>query len=143
MTVHTIVVGTDGSAGATAAVRWTAELAAPLAARVVLVHAFDPLALLGKVQPPFDMAALAVLARERVSGLWAAPLAELGVSYVGVLAEDVPAVALLAAAEREDADLIVVGARGLSAVRSAVLGSTSRRVSHDSHRPVCIIPPVK
>ncbi len=142
MTVRTIVVGTDGSEGAAAAVRWTAELAAPLGAKVVLVHAFDPIALLGKVKPPFDMAALAATARVRLVGEWASALSELGVAHDGVLVEGIPAAALLAAADEHEADLIVVGARGLGAVRAAMLGSTSRRLTHDAHRPVCVIPAV-
>ena len=38
-----------------------------------------------------------------------------------------------------DADLIVVGSRGLGRVKSAVLGSTSREVLAKADRPVMIV----
>lgn len=39
------------------------------------------------------------------------------------------------------AEVIVVGARGLSTVRSVLLGSVSNAVVHHSHLPVLVIPP--
>ena len=42
-------------------------------------------------------------------------------------------------ADRVDADLIVVGARGLSALRRFVRGSVSTRVAHHSTRDVLIV----
>ena len=43
-------------------------------------------------------------------------------------------------AEKLDAELIVVGARGLSRVQSALLGSVSNAVVVHAHRPVLVIP---
>ncbi len=43
-------------------------------------------------------------------------------------------------AERLDAEAIVVGARGLSRVQSALLGSVSSAVVVHAHRPVLVIP---
>jgi nucleotide-binding universal stress UspA family protein len=45
------------------------------------------------------------------------------------------------AADREDALAIVVGSRGLSSVKSALLGSVANGVVHHSTRPVVVIPP--
>ena len=44
-----------------------------------------------------------------------------------------------AIAEQRDAAAIVVGSRGLGAVKSKLFGSTSRRLLHDGRRPVLVV----
>ena len=46
---------------------------------------------------------------------------------------------LASEAEARDAAAIVVGSRGRGRVKSAVLGSTSKRLLHDSRRPVLVV----
>ncbi len=46
---------------------------------------------------------------------------------------------LIAIAEERDARAIVVGSRGLGGIKARVLGSTSRKVLHDAHRPVLVV----
>jgi nucleotide-binding universal stress UspA family protein len=59
------------------------------------------------------------------------------VEAVDVLVRDHPVHAL---AERShEADLVVVGARGLGRVRSALLGSISHGVIHHAHCPVAVV----
>ena len=48
--------------------------------------------------------------------------------------------AVLAVADEHDASLVVVGSRGRSAIRSAVLGSVSYGIVHHSTRPVLVVP---
>jgi nucleotide-binding universal stress UspA family protein len=57
------------------------------------------------------------------------------------LLRDGPAVPiLLAVADEVDADLIVLGSRGLGGYPDQLLGSTSTQVAQSSRRPVAIIP---
>ena len=49
---------------------------------------------------------------------------------------------ILDAADKYDASLIVVGARGLSTFKSVMLGSVSHGVAQHSHRPVLVVPHV-
>jgi nucleotide-binding universal stress UspA family protein len=47
--------------------------------------------------------------------------------------------AVIEIADARDAAAVVVGSRGLGAVKSRLLGSTSRRVLHETHRPVLVV----
>lgn len=53
----------------------------------------------------------------------------------------VPAEAIVAEAQREAADLIVMGTRGLSVLRGLLVGSVALRVAQSSPVPVWLMPP--
>jgi nucleotide-binding universal stress UspA family protein len=74
------------------------------------------------------------VARARAAGLRAEPETRLGIG-VGQTAE-----ALFDVAEQHDADLVVVGRRGMGLIRSAVLGSVSDVAVRDGRRPVLVVP---
>jgi nucleotide-binding universal stress UspA family protein len=46
---------------------------------------------------------------------------------------------ILAVAEERDAGAVVVGSRGLGALKSRLFGSTSHDVLHRTHRPVLVV----
>jgi nucleotide-binding universal stress UspA family protein len=64
-----------------------------------------------------------------------------GVAYECEVAKGDPAHTIVDIAERFACDLIVMGARGNSALRSAMLGSVSNEVLHASPVPVVIVKP--
>jgi len=51
-----------------------------------------------------------------------------------------PTVEILAAAERIDADLIVMGSHSKGALKYAFLGSVAEKVLRKSHRPMLVVP---
>jgi Universal stress protein family len=51
----------------------------------------------------------------------------------------IPADEIVAYADNHDVDLTVVGSRGRGAVASALLGSVSQAVLHESRRPVLVV----
>jgi nucleotide-binding universal stress UspA family protein len=141
MTIARIVVATDGSENAARAMEHAAEVAHGTGASVVAIHVFEPLALLGHVEPPVDFAAKEAEVRSVLQDTWCAPLAAAGVTFESRVVEGTPATALVDTAREVNADLIVMGARGLSRVKELLLGSTSTKVLHHAHIPVTVVPP--
>lgn len=140
MSTYRIVIGTDGSADAQEAVAKTADLAARLSAEVVLVHAFEPLDHLDDLDGGHDLSEVEEATTRQLQEEWTAPLAAMGVATQTRVAHGHPADVLCDLADEIDADLIVVGARGLGRLESLLLGSTSSRVVNSSTRPVLVIP---
>jgi nucleotide-binding universal stress UspA family protein len=141
MTVQHIIVGIDDSEGSEEAVRWAAELAGQLHARVTCVHAFEPLAHLDELEPGVDFAVIRDRLATLVANRWSLPLIEMGGDLDIEVHEGLPADILLRRATELHADLIVVGARRLGWLKELVLGSTSHRVLHEARCPVVVIHP--
>lgn len=138
---HTIVAGTDGSATAERAVREAASLARSTGARLVLVSALSDL-------HPY---------RERLQSSAREDLIDLGKVSEQVLqraadavsGDDLeietvsrqgdPAEVLIDVAEEQGAQLIVLGDRGLGAVKRFLLGSVSNKLAHHAPCNVLIV----
>ncbi len=141
-----IVVGTDGSETASEAVRQAMELAGAVGASIYLVSAFEPVGNQRlreeRQQVPDDMQWM-VNPREDVDATLreAAELAEgVGVKSVRCHArEGDPADAILDVAEERNADLIVVGNKGMTGAKRFLLGSVPNKVSHHAPCSVMII----
>ncbi len=143
MTYQSIVVGTDGSATAERAVVQAAALASDEGARLIVVTAYlpgeGPASSIDAGSVPSDIR-YALTDRVQAEGLAARArgLARgAGASKVVVqaLAGD-PAAVLLAAAGDFDADLIVVGSKGLTG-RARWLGSVASAIGH--HAPCDVL----
>jgi nucleotide-binding universal stress UspA family protein len=149
-----VIVAFDGSPEAHAAIRAAAGLfgSRPL----LIVSVWEPgLARVMQSQPdPMGMTYPAPSAEEiatldRIESGHAESVAEAGARLargLGATAEPahVPdglniADTLISVAEQHDAAAIVVGSRGLGAVRSRLFGSTSRGLLHHARRPVVVV----
>lgn len=138
-----IVVGIDGSQGARRALEWAIAEAKLRDAHMVVVHAWlEPAAVAvgsvisaGGVEPEiFEDTAERTLADVLASvDTSAAPH---GIE-THVIA-GAPARALIDFSK--DADLVVVGSRGLGGFTGLLLGSVSQQVAHHATCPVVIIP---
>jgi nucleotide-binding universal stress UspA family protein len=140
-----IVVGTDGSNTAGEAVRQATELARSLGAKVYLVSAYEPVPE-GRLrderqQVPEDLQWM-VNPREDVEETLkegATSLAGQGVEVETLAHEGDPADAILDVAEEKNADLIVVGNKGMTGAKRFLLGSVPNKVSHHAPCSVMII----
>lgn len=131
--MKSIVVGTDGSPNAEAAVRRAVEIAKGAGAVVNIVTAFPEthheLIASSARQDKIDMVGVAesVLARARRAH------GSEGVKIETHARGGDPARVIVEIAEEVDADVIVVGARGDSPTKRFLLGSVSSKLSH--HAP--------
>ncbi len=140
-----IVVGTDGSSTAQEAVRQAAELAKRLDALMYIVSAYEPVSE-GRLreerqQVPEDLQWM-VNPREDVEEALregAEALQDDGLRVETLAREGDPADAILDVAEEKDADLIVVGNKGMTGAKRFLLGSVPNKVSHHAPCSVMII----
>jgi nucleotide-binding universal stress UspA family protein len=140
-----IVVGTDGSDTANQAVRQAVELALAVGASIDLVSAYAPVPAQRLSEErraaPEDLQ-WAITPREDVDATLAAA-AEIaqkaGVSVEVFPRQGDPADAILDVAEERDADLIIVGNKGMTGAKRFLLGSVPNKVSHHAPCSVLII----
>jgi nucleotide-binding universal stress UspA family protein len=140
-----IVVGTDGSDTANQAVRQAVELAGSVGAKLELVSAYEPVPAQRlaeeRRQAPEDLQ-WAINPREDVDLTLeaAATVArDAGVPVAVYPRQGDPADAILDVAEEQDADLIVVGNKGMTGAKRFLLGSVPNKVSHHAPCSVLII----
>jgi nucleotide-binding universal stress UspA family protein len=114
--IERILVGTDRSETATRAVKWALDMARRYEAELIVLQAGGETAELERYVQDH-----APGARWRVD------------------TEDDPAASIIAAAEAEDVDVIVVGNVGMSGRREFLLGNIPNRVSHNARCTVIIV----
>jgi nucleotide-binding universal stress UspA family protein len=142
-----IVVGTDGSAGAQVAVGAAIELARLTGATLHVVHGH-------KLSSAYHLAAAfevgvvpnvvesdeAILAEShRICDEAVAQAARVGVATKAHYVAGDAADALIKVATDAEADLIVVGNRGMAGARRFVLGSVPNKVSHHCPSSLLIV----
>ena len=141
-----IVVGTDGSETAREAVAQAVELAGRLGASIHLVSAYEPVSGLRLRDEPAggvaDASEWAVHQRGEVDATLeqaAAVARRAGVPVTVYARQGDAADAILDVAEERDADLVIVGNKGLTGAKRFLLGSVPNRVSHYAPCSVMII----
>jgi nucleotide-binding universal stress UspA family protein len=139
-----ILVGTDGSATAAAAVGEAIVLASKVGARLTIVSAYEPISELRlreeRQSAPADAQwmvnqredVLAVLEKSREQATAG------GVGEIETFARQGDAAdAILDIAEEQGCDLIVVGNKGMTGAKRFLLGSVPNKISH--HAPCSVL----
>ena len=137
--VDTIMVGCDGSPNSMAALRWAIDFAPP-GGTVVVVWVWDATPLAVGADAFFfpDASDLAAERFHHLVDTVAEQARSRDVTIEREFVRGTPRSAL--AAQAENADLVVVGARGHGAVGAALLGSVSTWLLHHVHRPIAVVP---
>jgi nucleotide-binding universal stress UspA family protein len=148
---RTVLVGYDGSAHADRAIDEAARIFP--GADVVVLTAWTSVrdvARAGRAALPDEVIEMATSEMDAVAEASAKATAQAGAERANaaglkaspqtVCVEGSVAQAILRAAEQHDVMSVVVGSRGRSGFRSALLGSVSNTVVHHSAKPVVVVP---
>jgi nucleotide-binding universal stress UspA family protein len=133
-----IVVGTDGSETATAAVATAIELAKISKAKLEIVSAYEPVPqdrLKEEASGREGDVQHVVNPREDVQFILDKAAGEAKKAKVDVVThprEGDPADAILDVAEENNADLVLVGNKGMTGAKRFLLGSVPNKISHHS-----------
>jgi nucleotide-binding universal stress UspA family protein len=135
-----VVLGYDGSAGATHALHAALDLCLKLGDRLLIAYAYEPPARKIGEELAEHRTALKEFG-EQVTRDGLVQAQAKGVEAETVLVQARPAEGLRDLAAARDARMIVVGTQGESPLKSAILGSTPHKLLQLSDRPVLVIPP--
>ena len=135
-----VVVGVDGSPASVSAVDYAFDQASRWGLPLVAVHAWELPSLFGPVPPwmpeeveEMRMAEKALLSESLAGHVERYP----DVNVTAMVHRGGPAHVILTAAD--DAELLVVGSRGLGGFRGLLLGSVSQAVLHHATCPVVVV----
>lgn len=132
----TLVVGSDGSSCAAAALDEAIALAKDTGDQLIVVFGYEPYRGAAEIQD--HRAALEELGA-KVGGEALAHVQAAGVDGKLELVDREAADALIAVADEHDARMIVVGSYGDSPWKGALLGSTPHKLVHLARRPVLVV----
>lgn len=138
-------MGVDGSEQAAVALDWAIRVGAQTEAELVAVFGLH----VPVYATPVDVGAVPPLMfdekwrgemRSAFEKEWCEPLRKAGARFRAVFEDGRPADVIKDVAEREAADLVVVGRRGRGGVAEFLLGSVSHELTHHCRRPVVLVP---
>ena len=138
--IHKIIVGLDGSEHSLKALDYARALAEKFGAKLILLHAYHPTSDLRGSEGYDQMVARRKRAGEKVikkaieSHLAGAPF-----EMEEDLLEGPAAEAIVWAADVRDADLVVMGTRGMGSFKGLLFGSVSTKVTHYAPCPVMVV----
>ena len=140
-----IVVGTDGSETAAAAVRAAVELARLSNAKLEIVSAYQPVpqtrlrdeesGISGDISHTINPREDVQFILDKAAGV----AKQAKVEVVTHPREGDPADAILEVAEENDADVVLVGNKGMTGARRFLLGSVPNKISHHAPCDVWIV----
>lgn len=135
-----LLVAVDGSEHAAKAVASAGQLAAAMNADVVVIHqrSDEPLDHATAVPSDEGVNEAQSLVDSAVAALTAAGAASATGRVIRGMSGDVPQ-AIMDIAREEEADIIVVGPRGLGRVKGLLVGSVTDRLVQLADRPVLVV----
>lgn len=139
--IGTVLLATGLDTASAEATDQAIELAVGLRSRLLILNVVDPrrgrsIMGGGRIRPVEEREARALMVRDIVQRARAAGADATFLVWDGDVADGI-----VAAADAEGADLIVVGTHGRAGVERSILGSVSDQVIRRSHCPVMVVRP--
>jgi nucleotide-binding universal stress UspA family protein len=136
---NTIIIGVDGSEAGWRALKYARDMAEKYDAKLIMVHAYP------RTSDLHDCDGYDNLLFERKSS--GQKIIETGRKLIGAssiaveedLLEGPAADAILSVVQVRHADLVVMGSRGMGAIKGMIFGSVATKVSHHADCPVMIV----
>lgn len=139
--IKKVLVGIDGSEDSLNALTWAANYAEDSGAALFVVYVLTWDQELMRDLPPSGFTQWRESLYRQLHNEWTTRVRDMGIPYECIMVEaENPVVGLLRVADQNEVDLLVVGARGRGAFTDRLLGSTSYKITHRSHRPVVTVP---
>ena len=145
MKIETILVATDFSDTAKKAMDTAIDMARHFEAQLVILHAYNveipiasPMMTGGYILPDGFFEEIGKQARLQVEAA-AKEVSDKGVAAVGVAIDEPAALAIVDEAKRRNADMIVMGTRGLTGIKHMALGSIADKVVRTAPCPVLTV----
>ena len=142
--MKTILAAVDFSPASEAVVSEAMQLAPALDARVVVLTVLQPPAVIGEYAPAVEHIAEITAAGEKTAARELAKVqAKLQARFIAVETVQrtgAPAPGIVGEAERVEADYIIIGSHGHTALYDLLVGSTAHGVLKHAKCPVIIIP---
>lgn len=145
MKIERVVAATDFSETAEKALDYAAEYAKHFDAELILVHAYQvdiPIAspLVGgpTILPDGFFKQLATDVKQHVEKV-AQKFSDQGIRTTGIAIDQAAATAIVDEAKKRNADLIIMGTRGLTGLKHVALGSVADRVVRTAPCPVLTV----
>lgn len=142
MTLKRILIATDGSVGGESATRLGGDVAQHHDSEVLLVHVVPLPPLVYGVDQPISDEVTTYLedAADKTISTSTAILDDLGVKHEQIIRPGRAADVILEIAEQREVDMIVVGHRGIGAMRRFVLGSVTSKLTHAAKCALLLAP---
>lgn len=145
MKIETILVATDFSETAKKAMETAVDMARHFEAQLIILHAYNveipiasPMMTGGYVLPDGFFEEIGKQARLQVEAA-AQEISDKGVAAIGIAIDEPAALAIVDEATRRDADMIVMGTRGLTGLKHLALGSIADKVVRTAPCPVLTV----
>ncbi|WFN36702.1 universal stress protein [Methanomicrobium antiquum] len=135
-----ILLATDGSENARRAGRQAAGLAEELSSEIIIGYIFSsPPSQSKMAKANFDVHSILKEDAKNAISETINLFEEKNLTYTLKVAIGEPASEICGIAEKENADLLIIGSRGLGTIKGAVIGSVSHKVAHQAKCPVMIV----